>query len=293
MSVCEEECDFTQYDEKNNKVLCSCYIKVKLPLISEIKVDKEKLISNFKNIKNIGNFKVLSCLYLLYNFSNILTNSANFMVIILFILSLISIFIFICYNSKKIKNYIWIFQNKLNKKEKEKKISFINNKKRNKKNKSKANNKNISFKNKKISKQNLKRVQNSQINFNLLQLNNNNFNFNDIKRKRNINSISKSKIRRKCKQSKGTNNNYFKSKNKLINIKTSKKKFNLFNDIEMNSLDYKEAKLKDKRTYCQYYLSLLRTKHILIFTFCQTRDYNSQIIKIYIFFFTFAINYNA
>ena len=80
MSVCEEECDFNQYDEKNNKVLCSCYIKVKLPLISEIKVDKEKLISNFKNIKNIGNFKVLNCLYLLYNFSNILTNSANYMV---------------------------------------------------------------------------------------------------------------------------------------------------------------------------------------------------------------------
>ena len=38
----------------------------------------------------------------------------------------------------------------------------------------------------------------------------------------------------------------------------------------MNSLIYKKAKEKDKRTYCQYYLSLLRTKHffnIYIFLF--------------------------
>ena len=59
----------------------------------------------------------------------------------------------------------------------------------------------------------------------------------------------------------------------------------------MNSLDYKAAKEKDQRTFFQYYLSLLRTKHILIFSFFQLRDYNSQAIKIYIFFYTFAINY--
>ncbi len=41
----------------------------------------------------------------------------------------------------------------------------------------------------------------------------------------------------------------------------------------------------------QYYLSLLRTQHILIFTFFEHRDYNSSWIKIYILFFTFAINY--
>ena len=56
----------------------------------------------------------------------------------------------------------------------------------------------------------------------------------------------------------------------------------------MNLLDYEEALRTDKRTYCQYYLSLLRTKHILIFTFFQINDYNSQAIKIYIFFFHFC-----
>ncbi len=67
--------------------------------------------------------------------------------------------------------------------------------------------------------------------------------------------------------------------------------FNLYNEKEMNELDYKEALKKDKRTYFQYYLSLLRTQHILVFSFFNIKDYNSQIIKIYIFFFTFTIDY--
>ena len=72
----------------------------------------------------------------------------------------------------------------------------------------------------------------------------------------------------------------------VINISTIP-----YNDIEMNSFDYEIAKAKDNRTYCQYYISLLKTKHFLIFSFFLFTDYNPQIIKIYIFFFTFAINY--
>ena len=47
---------------------------------------------------------------------------------------------------------------------------------------------------------------------------------------------------------------------------------------------------KDKRTFTQLYISLIKTKHLLIFTFCQLKDYNSQIIKIFLFFFTFELN---
>ena len=64
-----------------------------------------------------------------------------------------------------------------------------------------------------------------------------------------------------------------------------------YNDMEMNILNYEEAIIHDRRSYSQYYLSLVKTKHILIFTFCQIGDYNSQIIKIYIFFLIFVINY--
>ena len=64
-----------------------------------------------------------------------------------------------------------------------------------------------------------------------------------------------------------------------------------FNSLELNSLNYEEALTFDKRNYLQYYISLLLTKHILLFSFIQHNDYNSQIIKIYIFFLTFAINF--
>ena len=51
MFVCEENCDFTEYNTEAKKAICSCYTKIIFPLISEIKVDKEKLFSNFKDIK--------------------------------------------------------------------------------------------------------------------------------------------------------------------------------------------------------------------------------------------------
>ena len=56
----------------------------------------------------------------------------------------------------------------------------------------------------------------------------------------------------------------------------------------MNSLDYKEALKIDKRTFSQYYASLLRTNHLFLFSFYPNKDYNSRIIKNFLFFFFFA-----
>ena len=59
----------------------------------------------------------------------------------------------------------------------------------------------------------------------------------------------------------------------------------------MNSLIYEEAISYDNRTFCQYYLSLIRQKQLLIFTFYTSNDYNSKIIKICSFFISFSIYY--
>ena len=52
---------------------------------------------------------------------------------------------------------------------------------------------------------------------------------------------------------------------------------------EMNkaseNLNYEKALIIDKRTFFQYYYSLLRTKHIILFTFYQPNDYNLFSIK--------------
>ena len=73
-----------------------------------------------------------------------------------------------------------------------------------------------------------------------------------------------------------------KDNNANVNLKTKdndnkldlkqKENFSSLNDEELNSLDYEEARKKDKRTYCQYYISLIKTKHILIFTFCNNKN---------------------
>ena len=62
-----------------------------------------------------------------------------------------------------------------------------------------------------------------------------------------------------------------------------------YNDYELNSLTYNEAIKIDKRTYKEFYMSFLRTRHLFIFTFITKNDYNSFIIKIYLFFFGFAL----
>ena len=59
-------------------------------------------------------------------------------------------------------------------------------------------------------------------------------------------------------------------------------------DFEINSLEYEEALKLDKRNYFQYYIYLLKNNHPLIFSFGSYDDYNSRIIKIFLFFFSFS-----
>ena len=53
----------------------------------------------------------------------------------------------------------------------------------------------------------------------------------------------------------------------------------------MNWLSYEFALIFDKRTNCDYYGALIKSKQLFIFTFCSFNDYNSGIIKKFIFFF--------
>ena len=59
-------------------------------------------------------------------------------------------------------------------------------------------------------------------------------------------------------------------------------------DFEINSFEFEDALKLDKRSYFQYYVSLLKYNHPLMFSFCSYNDYNSRIIKIFLFFFSFS-----
>jgi hypothetical protein len=97
-------------------------------------------------------------------------------------------------------------------------------------------------------------------------------------------NVQNSQIKRKTKISKTIN--------KSAKTKTKTKKINYkYNDFELNSFTYKEAIIYDKRTYTKYYISLLKTKHPILFSFVPNKDYNVMIIKICLFFFSFSLYY--
>ena len=80
------------------------------------------------------------------------------------------------------------------------------------------------------------------------------------------------------------NNNF----NKYINNIDNSIFYNL-NDEELNSLEYKNAIKYDKRTYFQYYWSLLKKKHLILFTFIPANDYNLTSVKIALFIVSFSL----
>ena len=82
-----------------------------------------------------------------------------------------------------------------------------------------------------------------------------------------------------------------KSNNSILFLKQKNKDNNIqfLNDFEMNSLKYKQALKLDKRTYFQYYFSLLKQKHLILFTFYLSNDYNLLSIKISLFILSFSL----
>ena len=255
------------------------------------------------------NFKLLKCIYLLFDTKNIHKNFANYMLIFLFILSIIAIIIFSCHNYKKIKKvFKSIIKERLKKRSKNseqnnidtenenRNIYHIKNQK-NSSNTSKTGDSGLFSERKNISnnmaqkwlKDKINQEGNTGIKINIFE-NNQIINYNI----RNSKKYSFKKFKHN-ELSKHINlkNSFIRQRSIGKNSSSLNKinESNKYNDNEINLLSYKTAKKHDKRTYIQYYISLLKTKHLLFFSFCNSNDYNSSAIKIYIFFFTIQIEY--
>ena len=152
------------------------------------------------------------------------------------------------------------------------------------------------IKNNKVKKRNIKLSYPPKRNNNINLINNTN----EIKKKEKFVKFKKNNIKkgtpslgytkhlnnknRKCSMKGNKNKQYINNKNNNIN----KRELNIF---ELNTLDYKEAIYYDKRSFCDYFISLLKIKHPLIFSFCPIQDYNTIIIKLCISMLSFAICY--
>ena len=78
-------------------------------------------------------------------------------------------------------------------------------------------------------------------------------------------------------------------KNSISNILNVNINIKSLNEFEINSMDYMTALILDKRSMFECYMSLLKIKHPLIFTFCLMNDFNIFIIKMCLLLFSFVI----
>ena len=72
--ICQEDCDFSDYDYDTLVAKCSCEVKESSKTFSDMSINKNKLLDNFKNIKNITNFNFLNCHKKLFKKEGILNN---------------------------------------------------------------------------------------------------------------------------------------------------------------------------------------------------------------------------
>ena len=314
LSLCESGCNYNSYDSKNQKVVCNCMTKLDLPLIKDIKIDKELLKKNFLDLKSLINLNVIKCFTELFTKKGLKKNLGSYIILSVIFIFIISynVFFLVEYDmlvdkieqiieykinsqkppnnkdnnlqnspsNKDINNILSLKAPKksIKKKEKEKSRSKC----KNEMNKYLKDNKNEPQKKKKKKKKkrkiNYKDKENESINKakSQLQLNSNN------------NFMISNHIDNLINITDGNNNN---NNIEQFNINSNNEKNNIisFNDYEINNMTYKEALIYDKRTYFQYYLSLLRTKHIVLFAFIRSNDYNSTINKISLLAFSFSL----
>ena len=293
MSLCEKNCEFNGYEENTKKAQCKCETKSKVDNISEISKSNDLLLeSNFEKENSKLNIVTMKCTYTLFSKNGIAKNIANYILSFIIILILIcsilfykcGLHIFETYikeilslknqsggSSKRIKKYV------IKKKKKSKSSkNVLHSNSFNKKKKSKSS-KNVlhsnPFKKKKKVNKHIEILKTS-----ISKLN------------------SKSELKSSCelKNSKKYILTEKSKKEKLITFQV-KVKSNLKNEeltvYELNTLSYKKALQFDKRTFFEYYISLIKTNNIFIFEFCPMNDYNIRIIKICLFFIFFVIHY--
>ena len=310
-TLCQEGCDFTDYNYELLIANCSCSVKESSSYVEKRNIDMKKVFEALKDVKNIANINIFVCYEVLFSIKGISKNIGAILIIIIIIFHFICIILFYVkfYNEiiRLIDNIIFGTKNwKLVKDEKkEKKIkdeSKI-------KGKGKNSEKNLDVKPYK----NITKVKNKKDKIRIIpplyfQIENQksliyrkndypsiqkngiiNININYINQNYNNNLIIM-KNNQKKETNAGKDESIYQLKEEKSEKKIEKiKSIMAYNNEELNKLSYNLALKYDKRTYCEYYISLLKSKHNLIFPFCNEKDYNSKLIKINLFFIGFVI----
>ena len=332
ITICQDKCSLESYNSNSNTVSCYCKAQsnnTDINLNIQPKFSIQNIGDVFINYLNNSNFRVLKCYKVAIDLNTIFDNIGRIIMTLIIFLFIVLFMIFLIKGNKQISIYTnQIINSKLiNKKDNNNntkiinklnnelksniKSKYLNGNKLNKKNnikkfisKSKisktTSNLSNPIKNKNIIIK--KSGRNILYSNNLLLKANKRLNTTFKKDKSSIDqkSLSTNKLKKTIENNQNNilvyniiNNYNSDKKESTKKNKTREKAKNLFTDQELNRLDYNKALLYDKRTYAQYYCSLLKRKQLLLFTFLPVLDYNLQYIKIILFLISFSLYFSV
>ena len=331
ITICQENCNLESYNEISNTVSCFCNPQsneTKIDLNIDKKFSLKTMRDTFYNYLNNSNFRVLKCYKVAFDLTTIIQNIGRIIMTIILIIFIILFVLFLIKGNNKISLYLKeILNNKMKENQKnkkgKKKGKLSGKRKTFKKNKNIINNNNDKIENN-LLKNDIETIKVNPGKKIKIQINEKNNGENLIKETNNVKKeINYNKYKRRKRKINKTSPIIWKSNNQNSSTKTfigkNSKKNNIFvyniinnfnsekiikntinnkivqtalNDQELNTLDYDNALILDKRTYLQYYCSLLKKKHLIIFTFIPNNDYNLQYIKIILFLLSFSLYFS-
>ena len=321
ISICQEGCQLINYNSTLKKANCDCKIQTEniKTNIETITFNSKDIASSFFKTLTNSNFLVLKCFKLVFSQKGQKNNIGSWTMSILTLLFLIFLFFFIFKERKKIIMYIQlILEQKLFSQKSDNRVNYIfnvdksKNMNNNKKNKDKKENEFKKQKNKKEKKEqftnnknsNKKKykaknfppkkskkkgeLQNSFLSANKYQnsqsTKTNKINFLLIEQNKN----SKNKNQKNVKFA-GQSTILSKQSKEVLKLDKNNNANNELNDEELNGLEYEVAIELDKRTYFQYYIALIKKKHLILFAFLPNNDYNLISVKISLLILAFSL----
>jgi len=324
MNICQSDCELISYNTTTEKAECDCKVQEEAIItnLEDIIFNKEVIIGAFTGTLKNSNFMVLKCYKLLLDFSKLILNYGFIIMSIILLSDFILILIYIIRRNKIIEIIKYFLKIKFN--EKEANINQERNKIIRHKNFSKTTINNIEIKHKKIKinnkekmdKQNRKKmkkdlkennfppkkkkiikfinIDNNEHNINFKDNNSSSFGEFQFSKKSLINKSNKNNKNILSSKSIGSEPIKSSKKNKDNNLKKGNEKnlkilIHNLNDQEINSLEYNKAIELDKRTYFEYYCSLLKRKQLLLFAFFPNNDYNLVELKISLLLLSFSL----
>ena len=102
-TLCQEDCDFIEYNYTTSKAICSCQVKESSSTFADMNINKTKLLDNIKDIKSFLNINLLLCFDNLFKIENIMYNIGFYIITFIIIFHMINALIFFIKKFRLIK----------------------------------------------------------------------------------------------------------------------------------------------------------------------------------------------